>query len=90
MRPSLGLICRMSPSGSGFKCFTMDDQMGGGCEGILCVVEILLCEGALLSIHIGDLCDPWESYLTFLSLSLSSLNGGSVTEITLGCYEECK
>lgn len=48
MSPSLGLICRMSPSGYDFKCFMMDGQMGGGCEGILCVAGILLCEGALL------------------------------------------
>lgn len=49
----------------------MDGQIGGS-EGILCVAEMVLCEGALLSIHIGDLCDPCASYLTFLSLSLSS------------------
>lgn len=62
----------MLPSGSDFKCFMMDGQMGGACEGILCIAEIVLCVGSLLSIHIGDLCDPWASYLTFLSLSLSS------------------
>lgn len=71
-----------------FQCFLMGSLVGGGREGLFCIVEIVLCRRSLHPI-LGDLCNLWASYLTFLTLPDHFILSKMIIKeraISLECY----